>query len=102
MKKFMLSAFVFLSLSTSVFAFVPQMSFYVNREVATARVWNYSDRAFVCNGTAFGQTFGGVVLNSWFNQVYVAPGMYADAYVYSNFYDPFATAWAEVDCQFIW
>ncbi|MGZ3807936.1 MAG: hypothetical protein ACXVCE_07620 [Bacteriovorax sp.] len=102
MKKFILSAMVFLSLSTSVFAFVPQMSFYVNREVATARVWNYTGRPFVCSGTAYGQTFSGVVLNAWFNQIYVAPDMYADAYVYSNYYDPFSRAWAQVDCQFAW
>lgn len=102
MKKLMLSAFVFLALTSSVFAFIPQMSFYVNRDVATARVWNYTGRPFICSGTAFGQTYSGIVLNSWFNQLYVAPGVYADAYVYSNFYDPFTTAWAQVDCQFAW
>lgn len=102
MKKLMLSALLFLTLSTSVFAFVPQMSFNVNGQVATTRVWNYTGQAFVCSGTAFGQTYGGVVLNSYFNQVYVAPGMYADAFVYSNYYDPFVNAWAQVNCQFVW
>ncbi len=102
MKKLILSAFLFATLSTSAFAFVPQMSFFVNREVATARVFNTTGRPFVCSGTAFGQTYQGVVLNSWFNQVYVAPGMFADAFVYSNFYDPFVTSWAQVDCQFSW
>lgn len=100
MKKLMLSAVLFLSLSSSVFAFIPQMSFFVARDVATARVFNTTGRPFVCSGNAFGRTYSGMVLNSWFNNIYVMPGMYADAYVYSNFYDPFVNAWAQVQCQF--
>ena len=99
-KKLFLSALLFSALSTSAFAFIPQMSFFVNGEVAISRVFNYTGRPFVCSGTAFGQTYSGLVLNSWFNQIYVTPGMYADAYVYSNYYNPFLRAWAQVDCQF--
>ena len=103
MKKCFLALMVCLTFATSsAFAFIPSMSFFVNRTVATTRVFNYTGRPMVCSGTAFGQTFQGVVLNSWFNQVYVAPGVFADAYVYSNVYDPFARAWAEVDCEFTW
>ena len=102
MKKLLISAAIFLGLTSSVFAFVPQMSFFVNGEVATARIFNYTARPFVCSGSAFGQTYRGVVLNSWFNQIYVTPGMFADAYVYTNYYDPFMNAWAQVDCQFTW
>lgn len=100
MKKLMISAFVFLSLTSSVFAFVPQMSFFINREVATVQVWNNTPQPFVCSGTAFARTYNGVILNSMFSYLYVAPGMNAYAYVYSNFYDPFTTAWANVDCQY--
>ncbi len=102
MKKLLLATAIFLTLSSSVFAFIPQMSFFVNRDVATARVWNTSGRPFICSGVAFGQTYNGVVLNSWFNNLYVAPGVSADAYVYSNYYDPFMSAWAQVDCYFIY
>ena len=102
MKKLFLTAFIFLTFSSSVFAFVPRMRFFVNREVAIARVFNQTGRPFVCSGTAFGQTYSGYVLNSWFNQIYVLPGMYADAYVYSNYYDPFVSAWAQVECQHTW
>ena len=102
MKKFLVViAITILSLSQA-FAFYPQLSFFVNREVATTRIWNTSYQPMVCSGYAFGQTFNGVVLNSWFNTIYVGPGMYADAYVYSNFYDPFVNSWAQVDCQFTW
>ena len=103
MKKLFLAATMFLAMtSTSVFAFVPQMSYFVNQTVATARVWNYTSQPVVCSGTAFGRTYQGVVLDSWFNQVYIAPGVYADAFVYSNVYDPFVNVWAQVDCQFSW
>ena len=103
MKKLFLAFIVSLTfVSTSVNAFVPQMSFFVSTTIATTRVFNYTGRPVVCSGVAYGQTYQGVVLNSWFNQIYVAPGVFADAYVYSNVYDPFARAWAEVDCEFTW
>ena len=101
-KKLFVSALLFITLSSSVFAFTPQMSFFVNGTTAISRVFNNTGRPFICSGTAFGQTYNGVILNSWFNQIYVTPGMFADAYVYSNYYDPFARAWAQVDCQFAW
>ncbi|MFA6236101.1 MAG: hypothetical protein WC635_02145 [Bacteriovorax sp.] len=103
MKKLMLLA-VLLSalLSTSAFAFIPQMSFYVNREVAVTRVWNTTNRPFVCSGYAIGTTYSRIQLSAWFSNLYVAPGMSADAYVYSNYYDPFVNASAEVNCQFTW
>ena len=102
MKKLIITCALFVVTMSQAFAFFPQMNFFVNREVATARVWNTSYRPMICSGYAFGQTFSGVVLNSWFNGVYIMPGMHADAYVYSNYYDPFARAWAQVDCQFTW
>lgn len=102
MKKLMFITVIFTALSSSAFAFIPQMSFFVNREVAVSRVWNTTNRPFVCSGVAYGQTYNGVMLNSWFNNLYVAPGAFAEAYVYSNFYDPFTRSWAEVDCQFTW
>lgn len=78
------------------------MSFFVNGETAVARVFNNTGRPFICEGTAFGQTYGGAVLNAWFSQIYVTPGMFADAYVYTNGRDPFINSWAQVDCQFTW
>lgn len=102
MKKLVLTFALFIVTFSQAFAFCPQMSFFVNREVAVTRVFNQSMRPMVCSGYAFGQTFNGVVLNSWFNQIYISPGMSADAYVYSNFYDPFMRSWAQIDCQFTW
>lgn len=102
MKKLFLAAVVFSTLTSSAFAFAPQMSFFVNGEVAISRVFNNTGRPFICEGNAFGQTYAGAVLNSWFSQLYVTPGMSVDAYVYSNNRDPFINAWAQVDCQFTW
>lgn len=92
-------SFVF---STSVFAFMPQMNFFLNREVATARIINNWGRPLVCSGVTNGQTYRGIPINFWFNNIYVYPGSFVDTYVYSNFYDPFINVWAQVDCQFTW
>ena len=100
MRKFILSAFAALTLSSAAHAFVPSMEFFVNREVAVARVWNTTYRPIVCSGYAFGRTFRGVDLNSWVN-ITVQPGVYVDVYVYSNIYDPMIQSWAQIDCR-IW
>jgi hypothetical protein len=102
MKKLMFTTALLLALTTTAFGFIPQMSYFVNREVATVQVWNTSGRPFICSGVAYGQTYNGLQLNAWFNNLYVYPGASAEAYVYSNFYDPFVSAWAQIDCQFTW
>jgi hypothetical protein len=100
MRKLLISAAILLTLSSSAFAFAPLMNFFVNREVATARIWNTTGRPIVCSGVTYGQTFHGLVLTSWFNNVLIAPSVYVDSYVRSNFYDPFVRSWAHADCQF--
>lgn len=100
MKKFILSALTALTLSSAANAFVPSMEFFVNRELAIARVWNTTPRPILCSGYAFGRTFRGVDLNSWVN-ITVQPGVYVDVYVYSNIYDPMIQSWAQIDCR-IW
>lgn len=102
MKKLLLSCALFLSIAGSAQAFVPHMNYFVNREVAVARVWNTSFQPIVCHGQAFGRTWNGVVLNSWVNGLVIYPQTSVDVYVHSNFYDPFVQAWAQIDCQFIW
>ncbi len=101
MKKFILSAIAALTISGAASAFVPQMQFFVNREVAVVRVFNTSFRPIACSGVAFGRTFNGVVLNAYANVV-VYPGASVDVYVHSNFYDPMAQAWAQINCEFGW
>lgn len=101
MKKILLACAVFVTVSTQAFAFIPQMSFFVNREVATARVWNTTYRPIVCSGYAFGQTWSGVVLNAYVNNAIIYPNRSVDVYVHSNYYDPMVQAWAQIDCQ-IW
>ncbi len=102
MKKLALSFVVFLTVSSQAHAFIPQMSFFVNREVAIARVWNTTYRPIVCYGQAFGRTWNGVVLNTWVNQLVIYPNTSVDVYVHSNFYDPFVQSWANIDCQIGW
>ena len=99
MKKMLLACAVFLTLISEAFAFVPQMEFYVNREVAVTRVWNTTFRPIVCSGQAFGRTYQGVVLSSWAQNIVVYPNRFVEVYVHSNFYDPMVQAWAQMYCQ---
>jgi len=102
-KQFLLKLFfttLLMSFSTLSWAFAPRMEFFVNREVAISRVWNNTYRPIVCSGQAFGRTYQGVVLNFWVNQIVVYPNTFVEVYVHSNFYDPMASAWAQMDCQF--
>ncbi|MBC7713977.1 MAG: hypothetical protein H7177_11605 [Rhizobacter sp.] len=102
MKKFILSAITTLTISGTASAFVPQMQFFVNNQVAVARVFNTNFQPVACSGYAFGRTFQGVVLNAYANNVIIAPGAFVDVYVHSNFYDPMAQAWAQIECQATW
>ncbi len=102
MKKMLMLAVFFLSLNSFAQAFIPRMEFFVNREVSVTRVWNQTFYPVVCSGLAYGQTYHGMVLNSWINQVIVAPGTFAEAYVHSNYYDPMVRAWAEINCYRAW
>ncbi|MBY0414843.1 MAG: hypothetical protein K2Q18_11785 [Bdellovibrionales bacterium] len=102
MKKFIISLVAALNFSTSAYAFVPQMEFFVNREVAVSRVWNVTNRPIICSGQAFGRTYQGVVLSAWINNAVIYPGVSAEVYVHSNFYDPMIQAWAQVDCTVAW
>lgn len=99
-RKFLATCALFSSLSFSVqaYTFVPPMNFFVNRDVATTRVFNSTAFPIVCSGQAFGQTYRGVVLNTWLSNVVIYPGQWADATVFSNYYDPFARAWAQIGC----
>jgi hypothetical protein len=102
MKKLMLSVAVVFTLATSTaHAFIPQMSYFVNREVAVTRVWNNTYRNITCFGQAYGRTWQGVVLNSYVNGLVIFPGQSVDVYVHSNFYDPMVQAWAQINCN-VW
>ncbi len=102
MSKFLILVTFIFSFNASAQAFIPRMEFFVNREVAVTRVWNTTFYSVVCSGLAYGQTYQGVVLNTWINQVVVAPGAYAEAYVHPNYYDPMIRAWGEINCLRGW
>jgi hypothetical protein len=102
MKKMILSVVAFLAISSQAFAFFPQVQYFVNNQVAVARVMNTTFQPMVCSGQAFGRTFQGMVLTSWINNAVIYPNTFTDVYVYSNVYDPMAQAWAQIDCQILY
>lgn len=102
MKKFILSTLAALTISTSAWAFIPQVQTFVNREVAVVRVWNTTYSPIICSGAAYGRTWNGVVLNAWMNQAVIYQNAFVDVYVHSNYYDPMTQAWAQIDCRQYW
>lgn len=102
MKKLIFSAIATFIISGTASAFIPQMQFFVNRDVAVARVFNTTRQPIACSGYAYGRTYQGVVLSAYANNVVVYPGAFVDVYVYSNYYDPMVQAWAQVECFTTW
>jgi hypothetical protein len=93
-----------LLISVSSFAhwFPYQAQVFATPNRVQATVVNFYARPMVCQGFAFGLTTFGYQLNSYLNNVYIAPGMNAYAYVYNyNFQDPFIRGWANLNCIFV-
>jgi hypothetical protein len=91
MKKFILVMALVFALAAPAFA-------GFNATKAWARVNNNYNFPVYCTGQVYGQTYSGIVLNSWFNG-WVHPGAYAYAYVYTNQMDPFVNAWNDIYCN---
>lgn len=80
--------------------FTVQGQAFVTPTRVDVRVFNRFNRPVFCQGMAYGQTFQGMMLNSWFSSVIPAFG-YGYAYVYS--YNPgqrFVRGWGTFNCRF--
>lgn len=101
MKYFLLTSLLVFSMKS--FAWFPyQAQVFVTPNQIQATVINFYARPMVCQGFTYGQTRFGYQLNSYLNNVYIAPGMNAYSYVYSyQFNDPFIRGWANLNCIFV-
>lgn len=80
--------------------FLVQGQAFVTPNRVEVRVFNRFNRPILCQGMAYGQTFQGMMLNSWFNGFIPAFG-YGFAYVYSNFPgQQFVRGWGQFQCRF--
>ena len=100
MKKFILSTIAALTISANAQAFIPLIQTFVNREVATVRVWNTTPRPIICNGIVYGRTQKGVTFNTWMNQTVVYQNTFVEVYIHSNYYDPMVHAWAQINSEY--
>jgi hypothetical protein len=74
---------------------------FVNESAATATIYNRWGRAVSCSGSAFGVTADGDTISAWANRVIILPGAHAYVQVYSPYYRPFVSAYAQIDCFFL-
>ena len=72
---------------------------YVKRDEVRATIVNQFNRPIVCSGYVYGETYSGVVLNSWVNNKVIWPRNYYTVYVHSNYRDSFTDGWSEVECR---
>ena len=70
--------------------------------MVTAEVFNPHFQPIICNGQVFGQTWGGPVQTAFFAEQFMPVGSYRYAYVYSNGFANFVSAWANIHCRFAW
>ncbi|MBT3236374.1 MAG: hypothetical protein HN353_10525 [Bdellovibrionales bacterium] len=74
---------------------------FVNDSVATAAVYNHWGRVVSCSGSAFGVTIDGKTFSAWASRMIILPGTHAYVQVYSPYYRPFLSAYAQIDCFFL-
>lgn len=99
MKKLLLSAVAFLSLSASAYAYVPRVDIRLNQNTATFTIWNTLPRPIICSGQVYGMSASGHTFQTWVTNVHVPPFAYVYAYVNSTVgYNPMVHAWANVGC----
>lgn len=101
LKKINIIVFGFLTLTSSAFAFTPQIDFFAGGESASFSLFNTTDRLISCEGSFFAQTYAGNVLSSSVNQLVLKPGMNVTTNINSDGRDPFINAWAQIDCQLL-
>ena len=78
-----------------------QANVFVNRTYVQASVFNHTNRPIVCSGQVYGRTINGVTLSAWMNNRVIYPRMNAQAYVYTNNFQPFLNGWANIWCRFL-
>ena len=99
MKKFFVLALLVLSFNSQAQAwFRVNVRVYASPVQLTAYVDNMWGRPMLCRGNVAGITYQGPVAYAYFNNIVVYPGMFAQAYAYTNNYNPFVRYTSNVYC----
>ena len=102
MKKLLFVVFAFMfSLNTYAYGFRANANVFVINTQAEISVYNSFYRTIVCSGDVRGLTISGQYVNAYMNNVVIHPGMYGYAYAYTNNYNPFVSASANIYCNFL-
>jgi hypothetical protein len=99
--KFLLVA-LFMIFSTSSFAqfFPARANVIVLPNMVSVEVYNPHYETIICNGQVFGQTFNGLLLNTFFHEQFMPAGTMRFAYVHTLPGNPFVNGWSNIHCRF--
>ena len=100
LKSFIVASILVLSSSAFAQWFPGRVHMAVYTQQVSAQVMNPYYEPIICSGYVFGQSYGGYVINAFFNEQYLTPGEYRYAYVQASPYAPFVNGWANINCRF--
>ncbi|MFZ4713851.1 MAG: hypothetical protein ACOYL6_09080 [Bacteriovoracaceae bacterium] len=98
MKKFFACALLVLSFNSFAQWFQINARVNANPYQLTAYVDNTFNAPIVCRGNVAGITYYGQSVYAYFNNVVIFPGMFANAYAYTNQTNPFVSVQSNVAC----
>jgi hypothetical protein len=98
MKKFIFVILLFVSFNTFAQWFRVNARVNVNAFQLYAYVDNTFAAPIVCRGSVAGITYYGQPVFAYFNNVIIYPGMFAEAYAFTNQFNPFVSVNSNVNC----
>ena len=100
MKKVLLSMFLVLSLSAIANAFWVNPQISVSQTLVRVQVVNTWGMPIFCTGEARAYTFYGQFVSGYMNRALIYPGNFSFIDVYTNQFNPFVNASANIFCDF--
>jgi hypothetical protein len=98
MKKLIIMTALLLGFSQSASAFQIRAQINLSPIQITAQVFNYLNRAVICDIETFGYRKFGSPLRAWADNIIVQPGQTGYAYIYTTYYNTFFNGKAYANC----
>lgn len=99
MKKLLVLVLMIASLNTWAYVFTARANVSVYPTRVTASVLNHLPVPIVCSGRATAMTAYQNYFYAFMNRVIIYPHNYAYVDVYTTYYNPFISGWADIRCR---
>jgi hypothetical protein len=100
MKNLLLIFVLLLSFTQTASAFAIRAEVQVTPLAITAKVFNYLNRAVICDIQTFGYRRYAQPIQAWADNIIIHPGQIGYAYINTNYYNAFYSGNASANC--IW